>query len=65
MTIEERGSREGMGDEWIDRRGMGGRENEQGKGMRAYVGEMKREGGGGGGGGGGGLGRGGGVRDER
>ena len=54
-----------MGDEWIDRRGMGGRENEQGKGMRAYVGEMKREGGGGGGGGGGGLGRGGGVRDER
>ena len=26
---------------------MGGRENEQGKGMRGYVGEMKREGGGG------------------
>ena len=25
---------------------MGGRENEQGKGMRGYVGEMKREGGG-------------------
>ena len=30
---------------------MGGRENEQGKGMRGYVGEMKREGGGGGEGG--------------
>ena len=53
MTSEEGGSREGMGDERIDRReeGDGGRANEQGKGMRGYVGEMKREGGGGGGGG--------------
>ena len=49
MTSEEGGSREGMGDERIDRReeGDGGRANEQGKGMRGYVGEMKREGGGG------------------
>ena len=41
-----------MGDERIDRReeGQGGRENERGKGMREYVGEMKREGGGGWGG---------------
>ena len=48
MTSEEGGSREGMGDERIDRReeGDGGRANEQGKGMRGYVGEMKREGGG-------------------
>ena len=48
-----------MGDEWIDRRGMGGRENEQGKGMRAYVGEMKSKGGGEGW-----RGEGGGVRED-